>query len=65
VLKPSIRAQKEPAYKLVPKFNDSGIVGDLVKQTKGKMLEGITVKMMAAMSRDYMKCLRDITFKTW
>jgi hypothetical protein len=28
------------------------------------MLEGIMVKMMTAMSSDYAKCLRDMTFKT-
>ncbi|KAF8169299.1 hypothetical protein K438DRAFT_1983355 [Mycena galopus ATCC 62051] len=61
--KSAIRPQKERAYKLVPKFDDSEIVGDLVKQKKGVTLEGITVEMMAAMSSDYAKRLRDITFK--
>jgi hypothetical protein len=66
VQKPAIRAQKERerAWKLVPKFDNSEMVNNLVKQTKGKTLEGIMVKMMAAMSSDYAKRLRDITFKT-
>lgn len=55
---------KEKAYKLVSKFDDPNIVQNLVDQTKGKVLEGITVEMLAAMNGEYAKRLRDITFKT-
>jgi hypothetical protein len=54
---------RERVYKLVPKFNDANIVRDLVGQTKGMRLEGITVEMMSAMNGEYAKGLRDITFK--
>jgi hypothetical protein len=54
---------RERAYKLVPKFDDANIVRDLVGQTKGMRLEGITVEMMSAMNGEYAKGLRDITFK--
>lgn len=62
--KSAIRNPKERAYKLVPKLDDPNIISDLVNQTKGKVLEGITVEMMSAMSADYAKKLRDITFRT-
>lgn len=57
-------APRERAYKLVAKFDDSNIVQNLVDQTKGKVLDGITVEMLAAMNGEYAKRLREITFKT-
>ena len=55
---------QEKAYKLVPKYDDPNIITDLVDQTKMMELRGITVEKLAAMSGDYAKRLRNITFKT-
>ena len=60
-MKPTSKAK---AYKLVSKFDNLNIVQNLVDQTKGKILEGITVEMLAGMNGDYAKKLREITFKT-